>query len=270
LHPTPPLLDAQRVVPNDAVVVELPLGTYEDAAALYRSTTHGRPTVNGLSGYAPPHYQALFAALSENRADALLAIAEFAPLMVFVNRNAAGATLTRAVHALPDARLLEQSATHDVLLVPRHRAVAPPRADSTSMRQVPIVTRASQAASTVQLVADGNHRTGWLASRQQGDEELVADLGANMSVEGIVLAQGAWPGGFPREVLVRTSGDGMTWDDAWRGELCTIAVRTAIENARETTMTLAFSPRAARYVQVRQVGQSREPWAVAEFSALVR
>ena len=41
-------------------IVELPLGpTYPDVAAMYRQMTHGRPLVNGYSGYFPPHYAAL-------------------------------------------------------------------------------------------------------------------------------------------------------------------------------------------------------------------
>ena len=38
-------------------IVELPLGdTYPDVAAMYRQMSHGRPVVNGYSGYFPPHY----------------------------------------------------------------------------------------------------------------------------------------------------------------------------------------------------------------------
>src|SRR5688572_28903530 len=41
-------------------IVELPLGdTYPDVAAMYRQMSHGRPLVNGYSGYFPPHYAAL-------------------------------------------------------------------------------------------------------------------------------------------------------------------------------------------------------------------
>jgi hypothetical protein len=39
------------------LVVELPTrGWVEDVAAMYRSMSHGRPVVNGYSGFMPPHY----------------------------------------------------------------------------------------------------------------------------------------------------------------------------------------------------------------------
>ena len=40
--------------------MELPLGDpFHDVAAMYRGMSHGRPLVNGYSGYFPPHYAAL-------------------------------------------------------------------------------------------------------------------------------------------------------------------------------------------------------------------
>jgi len=44
------------------LVVELPTrGWVEDVAAMYRGTFHGRPVVNGYSGYPAPHYEMLLA-----------------------------------------------------------------------------------------------------------------------------------------------------------------------------------------------------------------
>src|SRR5204862_3036784 len=43
-----------------SALVELPLGDpFRDVAAMYRGMFHGRPLVNGYSGYFPPHYAAL-------------------------------------------------------------------------------------------------------------------------------------------------------------------------------------------------------------------
>lgn len=52
--------------PPDSVVVELPLGQPDyDLRAMYYSTVHSRPVVNGYSGFFPPHYGRLTIALSE-------------------------------------------------------------------------------------------------------------------------------------------------------------------------------------------------------------
>ncbi len=52
--------------PENSVLVELPLGQPDyDLRAVYYSTVHWRPTVNGSSGFFPPHYEDLTTALSE-------------------------------------------------------------------------------------------------------------------------------------------------------------------------------------------------------------
>jgi hypothetical protein len=55
-----PVLDVPspiRVPITGDLVVELPRRDhFDDVAAMYRGITHGRPVVNGYSGYAPPHW----------------------------------------------------------------------------------------------------------------------------------------------------------------------------------------------------------------------
>jgi hypothetical protein len=52
--------------PPDSVLLELPIGQPDyDLRAMYYSTAHWRPLVNGYSGFFPPHYGLLAAALSE-------------------------------------------------------------------------------------------------------------------------------------------------------------------------------------------------------------
>ncbi len=53
--PSPP-----RVALAADLVLELPTGGWvEDVAAMYRGMAHGRPVVNGYSGYPAPHYELL-------------------------------------------------------------------------------------------------------------------------------------------------------------------------------------------------------------------
>lgn len=54
------------MLPAGAVLVELPLGVPDyDLRATYYSIVHGRPLLNGYSGFFPPHYGQLTAALTE-------------------------------------------------------------------------------------------------------------------------------------------------------------------------------------------------------------
>jgi hypothetical protein len=62
----PAVYRAMARQPADSVVVELPLGQPDyDLRAMYYSTVHWRPLVNGYSGFFPPHYSRLTVVLSE-------------------------------------------------------------------------------------------------------------------------------------------------------------------------------------------------------------
>jgi hypothetical protein len=268
LPAAPPSFAIPAGAPSDAAVVELPLGTYEDAAAMYRAIAHQRPTLNGLSGFAPAHYEVLHASLAEGRTEALLAIAEHAPLLVFVDRAAAGQHLLARVAALPFVTRLTTTTTHDILLVPRQAAASANSAD-TSARVAVTAAHTLTGEDVTEILSDGNRTTGWITPTQQGVEGLVVDLGTVRQVTGVALSQGTWPGGFPRELAIRSSQDGVHWQDGWRGEISAIAVRAAVRDPRNTTMMLAVGPRPARYLELRQHGWSSLPWAVAELQALV-
>ena len=83
-------------------IVELPLGdTYGDVAAMYRQMTHGRPLVNGYSGYFPPHYAALRFGLALRDHDVLTQLAAHGVTDVIVDREttpaAAGTGTSRRI-----------------------------------------------------------------------------------------------------------------------------------------------------------------------------
>ena len=49
-----------------------------------------------------------------------------------------------------------------------------------------------------------------------------------------------------------------------------MAVRAAIRDPLYVPLVLSFETRDTRYVEVRQVGWSAVPWALAEFGAVIR
>jgi hypothetical protein len=88
------------------LVVELPVhGWVEDVAAMYRGMAHGRPVVNGYSGYGPPHYAALSFDMQKGCLDSLDAVRGGRSLDVIVHSAAeSGATTLDAVRRQwPDA-----------------------------------------------------------------------------------------------------------------------------------------------------------------------
>src|SRR5262249_1417107 len=69
-------------------VLELPLGeSWLDAPAQFRGIAHGRPVVNGYSGYAPPPYRLTSIALRLDDADVLDGLTARTPLVVALNRR---------------------------------------------------------------------------------------------------------------------------------------------------------------------------------------
>jgi hypothetical protein len=69
-----------------AAVVEVPLGGQHDFDAMYRSLMHGRPIVNGFSGYYPPFYLPFVSAIGERQFSALPEISRGQLLVIAVNR----------------------------------------------------------------------------------------------------------------------------------------------------------------------------------------
>jgi hypothetical protein len=117
LHDPPPFAALPAGIPSGAAVVELPLGIFEDAAAMYRSMYHGHPLVNGLSGYQPPLYSRLRLALVEGRFEALEALAHPDGLVILVNREAAGPDMASAIRARTRASALPGNRLQDVLWI---------------------------------------------------------------------------------------------------------------------------------------------------------
>ncbi len=69
-----------------AAVVELPItdDLYADTAAMLRATRHGRPLINGSSGYDPPEYWVLRVASEEHDWSALRAYTAAGPVLIAI------------------------------------------------------------------------------------------------------------------------------------------------------------------------------------------
>jgi hypothetical protein len=116
IAPAPPPLDVPGVVPREAVIMELPLGAYEDAAAMYRATIHGRPIINGMSGYTPPLHLKLGTALEKGDVRPIADLAGDRPVAIFA-AHGTGDALAKALLQQARAELIATTATHQVLLL---------------------------------------------------------------------------------------------------------------------------------------------------------
>ena len=83
-----------------------------------------------------------------------------------------------------------------------------------------------------------------------------------------MLALGGYAGQYPREVAIDLSTDGQSWSEAWRGRCAARSLSAALRDPRNIGLWFPLPAARARYVRMRQVGQSKEPWAVAEFTVV--
>jgi len=264
-RPAPTALVVPPGVPADAAIVELPVHFFRDATAMYHSIDHQRRTVNGMSGYLPPHYGVVVEALEEGRVEVLSVLASYADIAVFVPRSGPEIALAAQLQTRALAAPLAETETHNVLMVPRR---AKPEARSpTKGAAIPLSSLTSNInASHVPHMLDGDRDTVWSTlTEQRGNEEVLADLGEVLEIAEITLALGYGAAAFPRTIAVELSMDATTWIPRWQGDTAAAALVAAIEDPRDVTISFPFSAERARYIRVKQLGQSAAPWIIAEF-----
>ncbi len=257
-------------ITESAVVLELPVGVYDDAIAMFHTTLHGRASVNGLSGYSPPSYVIMARAIEEGHVEVLSALRPHADVAVFSRRDSPTAVALNAlIQAAPGAVGLAATTTHLVTLLKQQPLESVPAMTSQS-EEIAVAAVASRSnPEELQLLTDGDHRTAWTTrGPQRGNEFVSVELVEPRAVNGLRLALGGHVASFPRGVAIDVSVDGMNWSPAWSGNGAVAALAAAIRDQKQIEMVFPFDPRRARYVRIRQTGQSSDWWAVTELRVL--
>jgi hypothetical protein len=257
--------------PERAAVLELPLGNVgSDIAAVYRSIGHGRPVVNGYSGYAPPHYRVLATALGERDGSVLTTLATFAPIVVIIARaDDPGGGLAGFVQRQPAVVSLQESDNHRFYLLPAARSAD----DAARVEQIggPVPIRRisfNQGELEMTAVTDGNRETVWATpGPQHGDETVVVELDELRRVAGLSLSTGPALEGYPRMIDVSTSVDGAGWEQAWSGRMAGPALAATLKDARAAEAHITFAARPARWIRIRQLATHPSfAWFIAELN----
>jgi hypothetical protein len=266
----PTRLEVPAAVPASAVVLELPVNLNEDALAMFHGTTHHRASVNGLSGYSPPHYNLFVRALEEGNVAVLTAFRRHTDLAVFSRRDDATAVqLMTRIRDGSGAVALAATASHDVVLLRmqpmEHASMAPPAAEEAAITEM----TSHAGADTLSRLFDADYQTAWITDTpQKGDEFISVVLREARMISGVRLALGGYLSEFPRGIAIDVSLDGKQWAEAWTGDGALTAVEAALQDQKNVEMVIAFEPRRANYVRVRQTGQSADVWALAELRIL--
>lgn len=258
-----------------AAALELPLGeTIHDVVAMYRSVLTGVPTVNGYSGYFPPHYETLRLALDEWDESALDYLAAAGPLIVAVERRWPYArerlewlrSLNVEARHRPTAVEVAANDEHVWFLV---RGRRDPLTVACGDRQLPIATaRDWRGRVDLAVVKDERDDTFWSSGdSQRAGDALVVDLGSVARACSVRLTLGSHTGSYPRALNVATSSDGDRWDNVSDGKLGGAAVRAAIDRPRHAMIELPLLDHAARFIRLQLIAnQPRIAWLVTEIA----
>jgi len=259
--PRPALIDWRDAV----AVVELPLETRTHSSATFRSIWYGRPVLNGVSGYVPPHFPALEAALADGDASVLFEFAGRGPIGVAIDRaSSAQARWVAALSSLPGVIRLDETPAWTNYLLP---AASPPVASSGTAIGISRVDTNAHPEEAHHLI-DGRFDRAWATTAQEGHEEIVVTLDDSYDVGSVVMRLGVCPYGFPRWLVV----DAAT-DDGWRqvfsGPTAVLTVRAALAEPAAVPLTIPVGMRT-RSLRLRQTRADAAPLCIAELSVHAR
>jgi F5/8 type C domain-containing protein len=243
-------------------VIELPLGPDWDAAATFRSIWHRRRVANGVSGYDPPHYIPLMHGLDTRDPAILIAMASLGSFDVVVDgaqdRNG---ELGRYAMSVPGAAAVATDGVRTAYRIP-----AIPREEVVLGAELPLAGVRASGGDAARM-ADGRLETEWHDGPQRPGEWVILDIGAVREVGGINESLGEYARDFSRGQAIDVSTDGAAWDEVWRGNTLVDAFLASVRGPTEASIKIAFSPRPARYVRLRQLVKHKYLWRVAELRA---
>ena len=251
----PDMLWADRLARTTAL--ELPIEEVDTAAGL-RAAEGGWRAVNGYSGYRPPSYDVIRAALRAEDGSFLSYLSTSEPLNVTVRKDAPR-MVNMVAREAPSGPVAE-SADRVLFRIPQ-------RAVDTRFGSRHTVARVTASCSQdiAHMLIDGRLDIAWDCGPQLTDEQLLMDLGRTAVVGAVRQVGGQRPSDHPRDLVIETSVDGATWQPAWAGGVAGRVFQVAVAHPTNVAIVLPFEARPARYVRLRQVGRdSRSVWAVSE------
>jgi hypothetical protein len=249
----------------DRAILELPLGPEWDAAATFRAVRHRRRVVNGVSGYDPPHYGLLQRGLNAHDPAVLQALATLGPIDVIVDGSQdAGGGFERYVSAIPGVERIASDGTRTAYRLPSASEVAP-----SGSRELAITAlRSSGNEAETRLALDNDPASSWRLVPQTAASWIVADLGREQPVAGVIHSLGTANDGYPRRLAIDLSTDGLTWNTVWEGAGAGPTLLAVMRTPLEGAIRLLFEPRPARFVRLRLTADADAAWTLAELRVL--
>ncbi|HSD30013.1 MAG TPA: hypothetical protein VLL75_22125 [Vicinamibacteria bacterium] len=224
LGEAPLAFDLPAAAPRDAVVLELPVGGERDTHAMYRATIHGRPVVNGYSGFDPAYYIALRLGLERAEAGVLDVPRRRAPLLVLLDPAGPEAVALRdLVRASGGTALTERPGGREAYVL---SALAP----------APPQPRGSQI--TPRLVEGRTTR-------------VLCDLGRVEPVGSLTLFFGRGVSRLPPRIVVEVAETPPEWRVVWENRVSGLAAESALRDPRQVPVSIFLPEARGRYLRLR-------------------
>ncbi len=272
LVPAPPAWAAEKCIAPQptgmpyGAVMELPLGEpFRDVSAMYRAMAHGRPLVNGYSGFFPPHYPALRFGLDLLEDDVLTQLASHGVEYVVVNGNDDREGIWRRYVSAHRGTTQVCSEGQQSLfrLAPTSESNAAPKSTNPPLQISTIRVTVNEHA--IPNMTDGDRTTRWESGVQRDTVEMQIDLGGVRSVDELELLLGPFIEDFPRQMLIEASEDGNTWSQRWRGGSAGLAFVGAFQDPANVPLTYPLAGTRARFLKLRLLANDETYyWSVAE------
>lgn len=264
--PVPPSLDLPSVEAG-ANVLELPLGdVLSETAALTRAMSHGRPLINGYSGYVPTPYYVLRNGIKNLDPSVLDYLQRLGPLAVIVTRDAdPEGRYVDYVAKAEGAKPLMRSALGRVFLLP---ALPAPEPDTRRLDPlVPGRVSANGNPDIAKLMVDGNINTLWGTPKaQQPGDAITAEFDQPVSLRRVQLDLGDPVLEYPRVLRIAVAGPDGVDRTVWEGRTVARAFVGVLKDRLQTPIVIDLPEgvRGTRFTLTAMEADDDIPWAVSE------
>jgi hypothetical protein len=238
-----------------------------ETETMYAAIAQARPVFNGYSGYTAPQHWAMRDLLEQHDPRILTRLAAADPIEVVIeSRDDGDGAWNAYVAGQPGARRVDVTAEWTSYLLPRTGAVAAGPEPGKRLAVSAIATTTN--LPDINAVLDGDLETRWHSPSQRGAETITIDLGRPQSVAAVELCLGAYPGQYPRVLLVESSADGVVWAQVSNGGTALETYDAAVLAPREVPVTLPVHRDGVRFLRLRQTGNDPHGWSIVELRVI--
>ena len=264
-----PIVDvpAMRVTSIDARArLGLPI-LGNETETMYGAIAQARPVFNGYSGYTAPQHAAMRDLLEHHDPRILARLAAIEPIEIVIeSKDDPNGAWNAYVAGQPNARRVDATAEWISYAMPRTGALAPGPVGGTRLALAAIATTTN--AADINAVLDGDLETRWHSPSQRGIETITIDLGRPQPVTSVELWLGAYPGQYPRVLVIEGSADGVEWSTVFDGGTALETYDAAVRSPRDVPVTLPVRRDRFRFLRLRQTGNDRHDWSIVELRVI--